>query len=246
MNKFSIQDIIRYSAGEMEAEEKTAFEQAIENDADLKADLKLYQEVNGTLKAKFNPAVDDVAFKTTIKQLNKAYFNSGKQHKPGKIITLSKIWYAAAILILGLLVWAPWNRDLYHQYSGDIEMLSAVERGENNQQELQKATEFFNKKDFNSAKIQLKALLLKQPADDMLRFYYAISLLETNNLPLARENFTQVYHKESLFKYDAAFYTALSYLKEKDDAKAKEWLLKIPTESDSYQKAQELLAKLKE
>ncbi len=49
---------------------------------------------------------------------------------------------------------------------------------------------------------------------------------------------------ESAFKYEAAFYEALSFLKEKDNGTAKDWLEKIPADAPNYKKAQELMKKL--
>ena len=53
-----------------------------------------------------------------------------------------------------------------------------------------------------------------------------------------------LYSRVSLFKYDAAFYMALSYLKEKNKPGCKEWLNKIPADAGPYSNAQELLKKL--
>src|SRR5690606_38703616 len=181
----------------------------------------------------------DAAFKADLKQYNKKYFSGTKL----KIFSIQKYWYAAAILILGLLLWAPWNKDLYQQYSG-TQIVSVAERGNNDQQLLQNATDEFNKENFAEAREILKQLIAETPNDDMLKFYYGISSFETNEVELAKENFNKVFNGESLFKYDAAFYNALAYLKPNDKKKAKEWLLKINNDADIYEKAKELLGKL--
>lgn len=241
MSKFDIKDIIRFVDGEMEGEERKSFEQELLLDTDLKKDFDFYKNVHASLKIKFSTDQNDELFKADLKQLNKTYFQKAKT--PSKIISFQKYWYAAAILIIGLFLWAPWNQDVYQKYGG-INMVSVAERGDNNQQLLQEATEAFNKKDFKQAKEKLEILFAKNKEDDMLKFYYSVSLLETNEPALGRKNLEDVFAGESLFKDDAAFYIALSYLKEKDKMKAKEWLLKVDKDADVYEKAQDLLGKM--
>jgi len=239
MSKFSTQDIIRFLDGEMDEQERKNFQDELNSNESLNKDLKLYLDVSSTLKFNLAPDEKDAVFKADLGQYNKKYFGGTKL----KIFSIQKYWYAAAILILGLLLWAPWNKDLYQQYSA-TQMVSVAERGENDQQLLTTATENFNKENFAAAKEELKVLVAQKPEDDMLRFYYGISLLETDEAKLARENFDKVFSGESIFKYDAAFYNALSYLKENNKEKTKEWLLKIDKDADIYEKGQELLSNL--
>jgi hypothetical protein len=241
MSKFSTQDIIRYLEGEMEEQERISFQEELDSDKSLKVDLELYLDVNATLKSHLAPDQRDHIFNSDLKQYHKKYFSGSKRGV--KLFSIQKYWYAAAMLVLGLLLWAPWNKNLYQEYSG-TQMVSVAERGENDQQLLIKATDEFNKENFVEAREILKQLVAGKPNDDMLRFYYGISLLETDEAKLARENFDKVYSGESIFKYDAAFYNALSYLKENNKERAKEWLLKIDAESEVYEKGQELLGKL--
>jgi hypothetical protein len=241
MSKFDIKDIIRFVDGEMEGEERSSFEQELLLDTDLKKDFDLYMDVHSSLKIKFSTNQNDGAFKANLKQLNNQYFQKAKT--PSKIISLKKYWYAAAIVIIGLFLWAPWNQDVYQKY-GETNMVSVAERGENDQQLLQEATEAFNKKDFKQAKEKLEVLVAENIEDDMLKFYYGVSLLETNESTLGRKNLEDVFAGESLFKDDAAFYIALSYLKEKDKEQAKEWLLKIDKDADVYEKTIVLLKQL--
>jgi hypothetical protein len=77
-----------------------------------------------------------------------------------------------------------------------------------------------------------------------VNFYYGVSLLQTNRIGEAREIFNQLYAGQSAFKFEAAFYQALSFLKEDNKALCREWLQKIPADAPNYNKAQELLKKL--
>lgn len=243
MDKFSKQDVISYADGEMEASEIEAFEIALRDDADLQAELKLYKSVKGTLKSKLAPNQADTEFKETLKQLTQQHFNSAGAKPTAKIFAFSKIWYAAAILVIGLLVWAPWNKNLYNQYA-DTEMISFAERGNNDQADLQSATDAFNAGKFEEAEKILAPLVTEDPANDMLRYYLGVAQLEEGSVETARKNLSIVAAKESLLKYDATFYMALSYLKDKNKDECKVWLNKIPEDASSYDKAQELLKDL--
>ena len=243
MDKFSNQDIVNYVDGEMEAVEIKDFEQALLSDAGLQADLKLYQQVKGTLKSKLAPDQADAEFKATLNQFNKQYFDN-KQAKPmAKIIAFNKVWYAAAILVIGLLVWAPWNKNLYSKYA-KTEMISFAERGNNDQPNLQAATDAFNAGKFADVENLLAPIVANDPANDMLRFYLGVSQLENGTIKIARENLAIVAAKESLLKYDATFYMALSYLKEKNKDECRLWLNKIPNDAANYAKAKELIEDL--
>jgi len=236
MDKFSKQDVINYADGEMEAGIIKSFEEALHVDVDLQAALKLYQSVRGTLKSHLATDSADAEFKATLKQFNQQHFKKPK----AKIIVFSKIWYVAAVLIIGLLVWAPWNKNLYSKYA-DTEMVSFAERGSNDQADLQQATDAFNEGKFKEVEQILTPLVHQDPNNDLFRFYLGVAQLETNSITVARANLVKVANKQSLLKYDATFYVALSYLKEKNKEQCKVWLNKIPKDASVYDKAQELL-----
>ena len=79
----------------------------------------------------------------------------------------------------------------------------------------------------------------------MAMLYCGISLIETGHSEEARNYLLKVFNGESVFKYDAGFYIALSYLKEKKEKECIAWLKKIPADASNYDKAQELIQKLK-
>ncbi len=241
-NRFDIKDIIRFSEGEMEAKERLDFEQALQTDQNLKNDYDLYNQVNGTLRAKFNTQPADIEFKQKLKEFNTKYFTKGREVPVRKLKT-NRFFYAAAVILLALFIWAPWNQNLYNKYSG-TQMVSVAERGTANETLLSEATQAFNSKDFYTAKSKLKSLLESDTNNDMLKFYYGISLLETNEILNSRTHLDAVFNGESVFKDEAAFYMALSYVKEKNNNAAKAWLEKVSSDSAVFEKAQELKARL--
>src|SRR5690606_19040473 len=121
---------------------------------------------------------------------------------------------AAAVLIIGLLVWAPWSANLYEKYAISKEM-SVVERGEGGKDNLEKAADFYNSGDYESAAVILQKEHSIAPDNSLIAYYYGVSLIETNKPDEARTVLTKIYEGVSVFKYDAAYSIGLSYIKEK-------------------------------
>ncbi len=245
MNKFSEQDVINYEDGQMEANELKAFEEALRQDIALQADLKLYKSIKGTLQSELAPDKEDAEFKANLSQFTQEHFKQKTAKPTAKIIAFSKIWYAAAVLVIGLLVWAPWNNNLYSKYN-DTEMVSFAERGNNTETLLLEATDAYNSEQYSKAEAILSTLVEEDPKNDMLRFYLGVAQLKSDieDVSMVRSNLLIVANNHSLLKYDATFFMALSYLKEKNKEECIVWLNKIPQDAGVYDKAQELLKKL--
>jgi thioredoxin-like negative regulator of GroEL len=123
-------------------------------------------------------------------------------------------------------------------------MISTVVMGENTDNLLKKAAVAFNKKDFTAAAGLLQQVVQLQPGNSLAAYYYGIALLQTGQTEAARKLFTDLYNGQSVFRYDAAFYMALSYLKEKNKPACREWLQKIPPDANNYARTNELMQKL--
>ena len=250
MKEFDHDMINRYLDGEMNADETGAFEEQMQQDADLKNEVRLFREVNETLKMKLYPDENETALKNTMEQMRGTYF-SGENivEKPtAKIIPFRRTrWLAAAaavlIMVVTLTVWQPWQKDLYQQYAS-IEMPASAERGGPADVQLKQAREYFNNKKFASSIPLFKAILKDDLQNTYVEYYYAIALLQNGEIENSRKELTALYNGTSLFRYDAAFYIALCYLKEKNKNTCREWLNKIPADVGVYGKAQELLKKL--
>lgn len=150
----------------------------------------------------------------------------------------------AAVIIIGTVVWAPWSADLYEKYSFSKQM-PATQPGADNQAQLSKAAELYNKGDYTEARKILSKEYMFNPQNPLLTYYFAITLIETKQTYEARTLLMHLYEGQSAFKYDAAFYAALSFVKEDNDKEAITWLQKIPQESANYAKAQALTGELK-
>lgn len=231
--------VARYVERDMDEAEIADFETRLTSDEELQKNLEEYENVHQGLKMKL---ANDEEFIHTLKGLNQQYFGDEPKvvsFKPA-IKWLSGI---AAILVIGLFVWAPWNTDLYESYNDNSKML-VTERGAERVTDLDKAAGFYNEKNYEAAKASLERLYAQQPSNAMIGYYYGLSLLKTNAVKKAREVLIPIFDGESVFKYESAYAVALSYLKEDNKADCKTWLQKIPAETTRYQQAKALLAEL--
>jgi thioredoxin-like negative regulator of GroEL len=177
--------------------------------------------------------------------LRSEFFGAASQ--PAKVISFKRYLRGAvavaAILIAVIVIWQPWKPGLFKEFS-ETSMAAPAERGSSADDLLQQAADAFNKKDFASAASQLQQVKQQDTANSFVNFYYGVSLLQTDRLREAREIFNQLYAGESAFKFEAAFYQALGYLKEDNKNLCREWLQKIPADAPNYNKAQDLLKEL--
>jgi hypothetical protein len=243
MSAFDHDTISRYLDGEMNAEEQKAFEEQMQQDADLKKEVELFKEVNETLKMKLHPDESESALRNTLEEMRDQYFQSKT-----KVVSFNRFrWMAVAasilIAVVSLTIWAPWKKDLYKQYAY-IKMPGVEERGAPGDSLLKQVADDFNKKKYAETVRSFEIVLKNDPQNSFLHYYYAIALQLNGEIEKSRSEFLPLYNGSSSFKYGAAFYMALSYLKEKDKTTCKEWLDKIPADADMYGKAQELLKKL--
>jgi hypothetical protein len=247
MKEFDHDMINRYLDGEMNAEEGKAFETQMQQDPDLQNEVKLTRDVLATLKIKLHPGETEMALGNSLKEMNAEFFTNKSEQ--AKIIPLSRrrwVTAVAAVFIMALVltVWQPWKKeDLYKQYAA-IQMPGIAERGEATDSLLKTAVGNFNNKKFAEAIPAFETVLKDSAGHSFVQYYYAIALLQNDQIEKSRAQFTELYNGVSLFKYDAAFYMALSYLKEKNKTDCAAWLSKIPADAGSYGKAQELLKKL--
>ncbi|ATP57315.1 hypothetical protein CPT03_12945 [Pedobacter ginsengisoli] len=153
------------------------------------------------------------------------------------------IWGSVAVvLIISLFIWAPWSSGLYNKFAISKQM-SVTERGES-AGVLTKAAELYNSGDYTAARKIMQTEYMSNPQDPLLSYYFSITLIKNSQEHEARTVLKKLYEGESAFKYDAAYYVALSYIKQDNKKEALIWLSKIPQGTPNYEKAKELSGKL--
>lgn len=243
-NEDKLLTVARYLEGDLDKDEQIGFEHALAVDEELQKLVADYQKLHQTLKMHLAPSKADLEVNEKLRNLNDQYFKTQSTARIIPLIQYLKWGSVAAVLIVGLFVWAPWSTDLYEKYAVTSEM-SVAERGADEGDDLQKAAVFYNQKNFAAAAELLKKAYQKDPDNSLVAYYYGLSLTETNQTEEARNILEKLYHGASVFKYDAAYSIALSYLKQRDQRLTIIWLAKVPEGNGNYEKAKALLQKLK-
>ena len=232
----------QYVEGDLDEAERLEFESLLTQDEELKQYLADYYDVHSSLQMELAEDNGRNALVETLQGLNREHFTV-EQPKVVKLSSYLKwISSAAAVLVIGLFIWSPWKGDLYEQFHTAPQM-NVTERGAE-VSELDKAAALFNDKKYAEAKLALAKLNTTDPANAMVAYYYGLSLIETNEVAKGRLLLEDLFKGQSVYKYDAAYVMAMSYLKENKKADTKFWLEKIPDGAVQYEKAQSLLKKL--
>jgi len=241
MHSYTEEEIALYVSGDMAGEEQQQFEQVLQRDKTLQDNVRQYRQVQAALRTQLAPDAQDKALSQTLHSLNEEYF--GKTEAKIRPVGIYIKWASAAAavaLILVVNLFHPWKQhDLFKEYSS-LQMVTSTERGDHTDTLLQQATTAFNNQQFAAAAKDLQVISEKRQ-DAMITFYYGVSLIETGDMQKAREMLEQVYEGNSVFKYDAAYFMAISFLKEKDYAGCRKWLLNILPGTPRYPQAQLLL-----
>lgn len=241
MNEQDHELIERYLSGDMDAGTRSAFEGRLEKEPELLQTLQTWRDVQETLRHSLQPDPQRDELKKTLHSLRPVITK-----QPGKVVRFNRSLVAIASLAAAvalILYFSPWDKDLYQQY-GAQEMISPAERSTGADTLLAEAAHQFNHHHYAQAIVTLDKVLAQQPDNAYAKYYRGLSYLENKQPALARPDLEAIYNGESVFKYEGAFYVALSYLKEKNEEKCIEWLKKIPADAENYHKAKELLEKL--
>jgi len=232
--------MIRYLEGELTPEERAGFEAALQSDPALVAELAECRELMETLRQRLPQDDTKAALRRSMQELNRVHFKRG-----AKLVSFKRYYTGvaavAAIIILAVVLWP---RGDYMDRWGATQMLSSSERGDNTDTLLQQASVYFNNKQFDKALPLLEKAVAVDSSNTMALFYRGVTKLHTHAIDAGRRDLERVYGSESVFRYEAAFYVAISYAQEKNTAVAKEWLQKIPEGTAVSEKAGELRKKM--
>lgn len=230
----------QYLQDELSAEEKMKFEKDLSEDVELASEFAIFKELQEHLGNKFGNETELNAFKDNLKTISGEHF---KVNKP-KVFRLKPWHYAAAASITLLFGLFLFNADSnpgfedYHQY----ENAYFTERGTVDG-DLKQAEEAFNAKQYAAA-VPLFEAVLKETNTPEIKYFYGVSLLESNNIAAAEIVFDELQSGASIYKNKAIWNLALLKLKQKDYKSCKKILKTIPEDYEDYGRVQELLDKL--
>lgn len=250
MSEMNYEMISQYLDGALSGEELRAFEAQMNADAELAAEVQLQRTIREEMMLHARTAGEEAALKKSLQQLTQQHFDT----KPAAVRRINRWWYvaataaAAAILLFILKPFAKTAFDSqkeYAYYSGQREDLSVVQRGDPADSILLKAAELYNKQDYNGALPLLLRSIEAAPADMQLQLAAGYSYLQTGNTREADSLFEKIAAGNSVYKYEAVWYKALSLLKADKKEECAALLHTLPEQSSRYASAKELLKKMK-
>lgn len=251
MNEQYIDKIERYLAGEMSAEEQSAFQHDLQNDAALAEIWAIYQTHEAQLN-KLAKQEDTAAFANLLAEVGAPYEDETEEAaiaKQAPVRALNRrTWYsiaAVAALLLVLfgiqfLVIQPQQNDLYAKYA-NYDALHVTTRSANNDSLLELGATAFNAKNYNKAETALAAYLQHEPKDDEIRLAFAATLIENKKFELAHTTLQSISKQASAFQSKALYYEALCFLKEGNSESCIALLKQIKTGEQSFEQAQTML-----
>jgi tetratricopeptide (TPR) repeat protein len=229
MKEVDLQAVARYLEGGMEMQEMIAFESKIKNSPELQQAVESYR--NSRISRTAEPVVAPVS----------------KAVVPAKPTSIKGYVFAVVIVLLiisGVVFWIYREPGLYSKYAISRQM--EVPKGSSEaQKNIAKGAVLYNAGKYAEARKFLQGEYMLNPQNPMLSYYFAITLVETGKEYEARTIFMNLFKGETAFKFDSAYFVALSFLKEGDKAAAKEWLSKVPTADRNHSKAVQLINELK-
>ncbi len=233
------QNLFDYLEGNMSPEQEREYQQAIDRDPDLQQEIRDLKALELGLKS-----IGAENFKNKVGQ-----WESEVKSSSGGFGWNPYLAVAAAILVVLIpaIFWfqntPPATEELFLSYYQPYENVITV-RGEDTdslalsgRDLLLKGLDAYSNGAFAQSSDLLSQYLDLQPEDHRVALYLAITQLELN-LPIQAEaNFLKA-QQDPLFKQQAQWYRALSYLKFDDITKAKTLLEEITQADDHYRSSQ--------
>ncbi|RFS21375.1 tetratricopeptide repeat protein [Chitinophaga silvatica] len=233
-------DADRFLNGQMPEAERQSFSERLQDSPLLSQQVKRFNIVRQLLAQRICPDSRRDELQHLLYMHRNAWYTL-KDNSGIPILRYVILVALVAATIAILLFISPWRKNIYKQFAStemqipDVDSIRLPEA----------AIHLFNHGHFNEAIKLLNDVLKTNPGNVYARFYRSVALIDLNQLDTARQDLLLVYNNSSELRSDAAFYIALSYLKEGHRQECLEWLLKIQPGAPTYIKAQKLIEELK-
>lgn len=233
-------DADRFLNGQLTEAERQAFTARLQTSPLLGQQVKRFNYIRQLLAQRICPDTDRDELQHLLYMHRNAWYTL-KDNSGIPILRYVILVALIAATIAVMLYVSPWRKNIYRQFAStemqipDVDSLRLPET----------AIYQFNHGHFRQAVVLLNESLAKNPGNVYARFYRSVALIDLDQQDTARKDLQVVYNTSNDLKFDAAFYLALSYLKEGRKQECLEWLLKIPPGAPNYIKAQKLIAELK-
>jgi tetratricopeptide (TPR) repeat protein len=251
MNEFNYEIINDYLSGELTGEALQAFEREMQANKNLANEVALYKIIQDELSFDQQNKVQKNELANTLSTLNKTHF----VQPTAKVVSFKKWIYAATALAAAAVLFFIFrpiptevfnNETVFASYTKNIEELSVGQRGNVVDTLLINAATLYNKKEYAAALPILQKIIIAKPQETSFTLATGVCYLQTLQYGDALKLFTEIENGNSVFKQQATWYKALTYLKQNKLSDCYNVLKTIPTDADKYKEATELMKKIED
>lgn len=234
-----------YIAGTIDDPTRRDLERRMKENSALREEFEIYRAARQSVIARSQWESEAQPFLGTLQELSKTHFPA--QRGGAQIISLAqrrlvlRLVSAAAILLLIVMIWQPWQQDLYTRYARHPQAAFAARSGAGMLSASQQA---FNARDFAAAREGFGRYLAENPDDLEVVMFYGISALELEEYNIAQQQFHTLRTSPS-FSDEGTWYLALTFLKSGTPDSTRFYLHDINRTSPRYRDAQRLLRAVK-
>lgn len=230
-----------YLNGESEETERLELERQLAEDPELRSQFESYRALRRHYQNQWAHEKRAEAVHKTLDGLRAEFFPPPPRRRKLKVWWLAAPAAAAACALV-LIMLRP-QADLFQTYY-QRPPSAFTERGYNDALLFQRAGQAYNEGRFEESLIYFDSLLLLYPDAAQLRFYKALSLLESGQQDKSQTELESLAKGSSAYAEDAQWFLAMSYLKGGNLEACLQALAQIPAESPWNEKARELERKL--
>ncbi len=246
MEKY-IDKIQDFLDGLLSEEERNSFEKELATNDELMEEVRMQKKLNEVIRSRIEASVRIDELKVSLAKNREKYFVSSiskikNSLSTPKVFSLKK-WTitigVAACLLLGLNFLGVFSPSL-----NELPLLtSEVVRSSNNKNEVNDAIASFNAKNYNESIQLFTALTKKAPLNSRFQYYLALSYMGKKEWKDAKDTFIPIAEGNSIFREDAAYFTAVAALELEDKKLALAYAKRVSKDSQYYKKAQRIIKK---
>jgi TolA-binding protein len=233
------ENIDRYLRGELNADERQAFDNALAQDENLAQELNFHADVERFLKKRDKRQ----ALQANLEEIGADFFQPAKTVPLKRNNNLRWIIGIAAVLAAVMIGRTLLRPSLYEQYAQYPE-LALTEKSSSADASVGAIEAAFKAKDYAKARPLLENYLKAYPNSQQARLYAGICAIELKDYEAGRQYLQPLSEVEGPFRDYAYWYSALSWLKEGNKAECRKTLEAMPNDSEFFSQAQDLLKKL--
>lgn len=239
-----------YLADAMSADERRIFEQQMDADPALRAEVLLHQEVTETLRGEkvheLRKVLKEVDQNFQITDTANPTYNQVRTLPFRRLLAIAAAVAAMVVTVFVLMPDAAMsNDDLFAQHYEPYKMIlnqRSADDAESTEQLVKAAVMAYETKDYKQAAVLFETLLAQQPHSETFQLYHAITLISSDDAGSAIEPLNKLLSNASpLFVEQSRWYLAMAYLKSGNTNGAKSTLQAIEKGAFQFAAAQQIL-----